>query len=45
MLHEQQRADGVDGEGAGQVGVVELRGRLFRVKDAWDGKGEVQVVV
>ncbi len=45
MLHEEEGPDGVYGEGLRDVGVVQLRGGFFRIKDPRDGEGEVEVVL
>ena len=44
VLHEQQRADGVDAEAVERPGGVDLRGGLLGHEDAGDGVGEAEVV-
>lgn len=44
VLGEQERGDGVYGEGVCEVLLGELGGGFFRVKDAWEAKGEAEVV-
>lgn len=41
MFCEEERSDGVDGEGVRQVRVVELRGGFLGIENSRDREGEV----
>lgn len=45
VFGEEEGTDGVDCEGFFYLVVLQLGGGFFRVKDAWNGEGEAEVVV